>query len=76
LGVKETTIWPPRPTGLFMKQCKRESVPQLLKNLEELKIKDAINAVTPEMISNLSSMAQVYIYAQSTAFGVPNLSTR
>jgi len=34
-------------------------VSQLLKNLEEhkIRIKDAFNAVTPDMISNLSSMA-------------------
>jgi len=39
-------------------------VPSLPKNLEELKIriKDAVNAVTPVMISNLSSMAPAYLY--------------
>ncbi|KAF0707664.1 Uncharacterized protein FWK35_00038268, partial [Aphis craccivora] len=53
-------------------------VPQLLKNLEELKIrnKDAVNAVTPDMIINLSSMAPAYIYTQSTAITVPNLPNR
>jgi len=61
LGIKETTIWPPHSPDLFMGLCKIETVPQLPKNLEELRIKDAVNAVTPDMISNLSSMAQVYI---------------
>lgn len=53
-------------------------VPQLSENLEELKIriKDAINAVTSDMISNLSSMAPAYNYAKSTTITVPNLSTR
>jgi len=53
-------------------------VSQFLKNLEELKIriKNAVNAMTPNMISNFSSIALVYIYAQSTAIMVPNLSTR
>ncbi|KAF0760867.1 Uncharacterized protein FWK35_00010260 [Aphis craccivora] len=57
--------------------CKRVYVPQLSKNLEDLKtrIKDAINAVTSDMISNLSSMAPAYIYAQSAAITAPNLST-
>jgi len=46
--------------------------------LEELKIKikDAVNAVTPDMISNLSGIAPAYIYAQSTAITVPNSSNR
>lgn len=52
------------------------SVPQFPKNLEELKIriKNAVNAVTPDIISNLSSMPPSYIYAQSTAIIGPNLS--
>jgi len=77
--------WPPRSPdltvcGFFMGVCKRKNiyVPQLSKNLEELKIriKDVINAVTSDMISNLSSMTPANIYAKYTTITVPNLSTR
>ncbi|KAF0759372.1 Uncharacterized protein FWK35_00030947 [Aphis craccivora] len=53
--------------GTVMKGLrKRESVyvPQFPKNLEVLKIiiKNAVNAVTPDMISNFSSMAPASIH--------------
>jgi len=50
-------------------------VSQYPKYLEELKIriKNAVNAMPPGMISNISSMAPTHIYAQSTAIAVPNL---
>jgi len=43
---------------------------------ELMEIKDADNTVIPDMISNLTSMAPAYIYAQSTTITVPNLPTR
>jgi len=51
-------------------------VPPLPKNLEELKIriKDAVNAVTLDIISNLSSTA--YLYPQTITITEPNLLTR